>query len=58
MTMMYYFFGRHISFVSFMPITFEIVHTYVATQKTNAYEVLVTVTNILHLAVLSVLLYL
>ena len=37
---MYSLFGRHISFSSFMPISFEIVHTCVSVQNTYAHEVL------------------
>ena len=32
--------AQHISFSSFMPITFEIVHTSVSLQNTNGHEVL------------------
>ena len=37
---MYFLFASHISFSLFMPITFEIVHTCVSKQNTNAHEVL------------------
>ena len=51
---MYFLFGRHISFSSFMPITFEIVHTCISIQKTNVPEVLSYTTNVLHLYATSV----
>ena len=38
--LMYSLFGRHISFSSFTPITFEIIHTCVSIQNTNAHEFL------------------
>ena len=45
--------GRHISFSLFMPKSFEIVHTCVYIQNSDAHERL-TVSNILHLKSLFV----
>ena len=40
MILMYYMYSRHISFSLFIPITFEIVHTFVSIQNANTHDML------------------